>query len=1560
MFLFLFQTSVKTYNPSTSTGTFPKTNPDADVFNVRVRSDLQSSKSLKSIIKETLSSPSTTLIGNSPTLLREVEEEHFTFTLPEPQQFPQQKQHQQLQYDQVEHQSSKQTYVQQFPGQPQTRQLAPQQQSAIQPVHLLSLQQANIVGQTRQRFLQPRPQRASQRMMNPSQVHLRPQNPSPYQQTQSTQWPAIWQSPQQQQQVPHNVSSQSQPLFVLQQMVPPDNIQVVQDTNQVIQQPEIQQLLQSQVPVPQQGAQIQQVQRKVSQSSEANLIQIQSQPQKIQLFKQQQIQIQNNSVAASQPQIPVTPVPFRNSQGDMAFKRKDSYGRVIFRCGFCEIESPSEENLIIHMASCQLTPGQKRIYFQAKNHWMPLLKNNLRPSVQTMLKGLLSTEEKDPNTLVILFRNLFYEIRKQQTQESSKDMLSVVMALRKEHFQKSFVYMLTMEESLIDDKNPRALKFSTLAFQKYFQNIQFTEEIRKATLNLICTQIGTETFVKITNFVFYDGEKYNSGQKAAHLLNISFPALRCAIAEGKIQLTMFHKSFAKFHLNTVPVYMTNYNTLSTNLFKSFFKRALLSTHDLRSHQSLMIQLFHKTISEEEFMAHFTDISGKLKEAMNQFYPHYKYAVRNKLEDINYFSKLYNKELAMDLILVLQQSQVVKTEDSYKHLMKVLQGTKEQSSFPNLYISNEKVLNDYKVSIEHLKTHCKKPASFRDLQAVLKDKYISTAAMTDLMTINEVVTTPPILEDHLSETIQNISASHLVQDHTLKGQTVHVSPIVEDHTLEVVQNVPEDATLEGMTIHIVPLSPNVEDHTRQTVHPSPTSTPDLAASTIPIQEASVKEKPVQVSQIIQMDPAHEPVEILYESGSGSCSPGPSNSQSNKQGQENSKICGSCEGCLNQEPCNACELCLTGKPELLKLCKSKRCELSTQSTTKKVQGSKIKKVPSKRCRICPGCMVKDCGCCIICVKKASGESLRSNQFCYKKKCHRKLTKTCCGFCQGCKRTEDCKKCIKCTVSSQTGLCDLKQCSRPFIDRNLSSKISQPISKVPDEGSNPVKNRIHKKLQEQEKETSKMPDEIAVSEMWEAKKLAFQAKRLLSRKYTQKTSNEMILCKKQLIEYLNCKITLTQLFASCKLVAHQNLEKAVLRLTENFIFFRKEVLSRGILLKELHYVFENIDVSEDGITESFDYTKASSEAKAAPNNPPMVESVNFLAQEAAMEDINIILNYKTHSEWRMTVNRLTRNYVAVFMEDHVLFCPYNIRLPDLYDGYEFQYKMFANNREGKIYLPEEIRPANTRECHFYTVSNLEEYENHFLNLQDLQESSTLFKIWKFEFLFTQFDMKTGCKVQLSPTVLHPVDVNKEPYPDNKLIQVMNHLVGTTMTGLQFMRQYGCELNVSPPSQPQTRVRYVCLSFTDYTIFIPQKFYPNIAQEFEDNILCGQKLVGKDCKIGNTRIMKLSYEVNLLSNQLLVQSTQKKMLPARIIDSKDLPSAQSSLPFAVPNSLLPMYDIKNIGYQPIRRIMRNIMSKTTVKWEDEKTVQMLMFEPIKETFSDFLPRTLEVGFIC
>ena len=1516
---------------------------------MRVRSDLQCSKSLKSLIKETLSSPSIILPSKSPTLLREVEEEQFTFTLPVPEQ--QQLQQEKQQYQVQHHNSfSQQTYVQQpIPGQPQTimptRQLAQQHQSTIQPVHLLPMQQLNIVGQPIQRFLQPGPQMVSQRMVNPSQVCLRPQNPPPYQQPQPTQWPAIWQPPQQQHLVQHSATRQPIPLYVLQQVVPANNIQVNPSTHQVV--TNIQQLHQAQVP--QQGAQIQQAQRQVSQSCEANLIQSQAQPQNINICKQQQSQVQNTPVT------PVNTEQFRNSQGDVAFKRKDSYGRVIFRCASCEFESPSEQNLIIHMASCQLTSVQKKIYFQAKNHWMPLLRNNLRPSVQTMLQRLLS-EEKDSNTLVLLFRRVVYEITKQESQESSNDMLCVVMALRKEHFEKSLVYVLTMEESLIDEQNPHTLNFCTLAFQKYFQNIEFTEKIRKATLNLICTQIGTETFVKITNFVFYDGEKNNSGQSAAHLLNISFPALRCAIAEGKIHLTMFHKSFAKFQLNTVPVCGAHYNNMSTNIFKAFIKKALLSTPDLRRHHSLLSQLFNKTISEEEFRAQFTAGTGTLKEAMKQFYPHYKYAVKNKLEDIKYFSKLYNKELAMDLILVLQQSQVVKTVESYEHLLKVLQGTKEQSSFANLYISDGKILNDYKVSIEHLKTHCKKPASFSDLQAILKEKYMLTTATLAFTNMDDLMIPPPIIEDHTSETRQNVSIVHIVEDHTLKtGLTVNVSPIMEDHTIETGNTVPKDHTIE--TIHIVPVSPNVEDYTRQVVSASPIPPPDLEASPIPIQEASLEGKPVQVSQIGEMDPLHETDEIMYDSGSGSCSPGLSGRPIDQQGQVNPKICGSCEGCLNQDPCNDCEFCLSGMPELLKLCKTKRCELNTQSTTLKIQGSKIKQISSKRCGTCSGCMVKDCGVCIICYKRASGKSLRSNQFCYNKKCHRKVIKTRCGFCQGCKRTEECGKCSKCTVLSQSGPCNLKQCSRPFIDTSLSGKISQPSSKVPDEGLDLVKNRTRKTLQETEQETAKRPDEETLSEICEAKKLAFEAKTLLIRKYTQKTSKEMVVCKKELIRYLNCNIDLTQLFISCKLVAPENLNKAVLKLTENFVFFRREVLGKRMLLTELHYVFENLDVSEDGITESFNFTKASSETKAAQSNPPMVESVRFLPPESAMEDVNIILNYKTHSEWKMTVNGLTRNYVAVFTEDHVLFCPNTIRLPNLYDGYEFQYKMFATNREGKIYLPEEIRPANTKECHFYTVSNLEEYEKHFLNLQDLQESSTLFKVSDFECLFTQFDMKTGCEVQLSPSVLHPVDANKEPYPDNKLIQVMNHLVGTEMAGLKFMRQYSCELNVSPPSQPQTRVNYVCLSFTDYTIFTPQKFFPNIAQEFQDNISCGQELVGKECKIGNTRIMKLSYEVNLLSNQLLAHSTQKKMLPARIMDSKDIPSAQTSKPFAIPQSLLPMYDMKNIVTQPIKRITWKIMSKTTRKWEDGKIVHMLMFEPIKDTFSEFLPKTLEIG---
>jgi len=164
----------------------------------------------------------------------------------------------------------------------------------------------------------------------------------------------------------------------------------------------------------------------------------------------------------------------------------------------------------------------------------------------------------------------------------------------------------------------------------------------------------------------------------------------------------------------------------------------------------------------------------------------------------------------------------------------------------------------------------------------------------------------------------------------------------------------------------------------------------------------------------------------------------------------KRCGECTGCqmLSGPGCGNCAFCKTSDLRSQNRCPAKACtnrilvqprssNPTTGSPTKDNSGGGEVKKKKGRCGECEGCKVEDCGNCDNCIKRKLGETMRSNQYCYNKRCDElekekekkpKMKRNRCGTCAGCKMTDGCGKCSTC-LKDYPHLCAARRCSEPI---------------------------------------------------------------------------------------------------------------------------------------------------------------------------------------------------------------------------------------------------------------------------------------------------------------------------------------------------------------------------------------------------------------------------------------------------------------------------------------------------------------------------------------------------
>ena len=164
----------------------------------------------------------------------------------------------------------------------------------------------------------------------------------------------------------------------------------------------------------------------------------------------------------------------------------------------------------------------------------------------------------------------------------------------------------------------------------------------------------------------------------------------------------------------------------------------------------------------------------------------------------------------------------------------------------------------------------------------------------------------------------------------------------------------------------------------------------------------------------------------------------------------------------------------------------------------------------------------------------------------------------------------------------------------------------------------------------------------------------------------------------------------------------------LQEEFTHLRGAVLVGTVKLWDLHWIFNDTSVDEN-LKVLDEVTKHKEEEK--------------LVQSTIVTPTSIVLKYKGHGELKVQVGDITRDYLAIFTENHILFCNKSTRLTqELVQDFQLKNKLWNGGTEGKIYLPDMIIPTKQNEIHFFVVQDLVNFKDKFLNLDRLQVNSSL----------------------------------------------------------------------------------------------------------------------------------------------------------------------------------------------------------------------------------------------
>ena len=1192
----------------------------------------------------------------------------------------------------------------------------------------------------------------------------------------------------------------------------------------------------------------------------------------------------------------------------------------------------------------KLNPSHSTLQEEARK-WVLQLEQNLRPSVQTRYRRMLAPEETDKRVLVGIFRELVFELTKSHCVYSYDDICWMLDIMRREA-----EFTFTMEEGIFEEFDIRRFETCNNAFKTFFQGQIHSEDLILTTLDFFSNKIGATQFVNQTNFTFSLAEKVWRGAVARQFLHEYFPHLREAVYREHASLATFSKLFEKFKLKRKPIEVNqgSYADNKVKEWEKFMKVTLSYSNDLNKIRGLAKNLLRKTITTEEFIVEISKDTAFNKTAANAlatYFPHFKYAVKAKfVKDPYEHLSVYNHGKAEALLRTLATSSSIKRDqNSFDLLMAVIRpksglGFNYESSkavfFCNQNITDMTVRQGFLETVEHLQAMVVDEDKFAKAREALNKCFNPEAAKSTEETQRDDLETPPLI---LDEEFPRVTQKKTIEEGKEATNSSSTSmPTLEDPS--------HDSETRSKDVS--------EDNTK--------SVTGGIVNFVVEQEMSTSSD--QVDEPRDEDDAAEVIDIHDEEDEGSDEEG-------SQVEEPSGI--RIENVWSQKTASSYSIQQYTTPagEVKWRCLNCQHDGLVRPQLHKCKGSNHEEGNTT---------------CITC-RKCSEEGKerkfinRSDLMKHRYKEH--------GFVginsQRCEQSQI--RGVKSQNQPNVGTLSAKASSlqnqlRPVpVARSQSdqamSKVTSETPTSPTVGTAGAPRYLKLiPLARSRSLQGEVPITPTGSEEY-AKKSAEEAKKYLIMRYNRKTQKEMEGCKEALINFLKNEMDIKDFLSSLdKNLDHVSLNRAVSFMKEKLVFFRQEILKGTMFLKNLHWFFDNLEVDQHGdvkealcrsnsnytsplpsvskvppVVISADTSSAnvrretplslssSGPVTSAPlpsvPKPPSVVNADV---SSATEQPPVRLKYQTHRTWKMDVNGQQREYVAVFTEEHILFIDHAHQLPDLPIDFEFQYKMFPDQKSGKIYLPDKLNANKHKECFINTVASMDEFENLFLNLQNVKQSSTVIKISDLELLFGNFEEKHGYEVSVDSQLIPAQDESQE----RAFFALMEKVFGKKEERLIYLEQY-----IGYRNHNNTEIQYLCLRFQDYTMFLPMPVANAIGQLFNENVrFIGQELEKRTCQFMGSRVMKIQIGPTML---------RVPILQGRQYWTHD------TYPFVVHNILTPEFTLGKIQKVPVP-IFGKITSISRMQRKKRGSsamhqVTILTVEPFKH---EELPK-LEV-FIC
>eukprot|EP00090_Calanus_glacialis_P010584 TRINITY_DN19004_c0_g1_i2.p1 TRINITY_DN19004_c0_g1~~TRINITY_DN19004_c0_g1_i2.p1 ORF type:complete len:588 (-),score=148.81 TRINITY_DN19004_c0_g1_i2:43-1806(-) len=199
--------------------------------------------------------------------------------------------------------------------------------------------------------------------------------------------------------------------------------------------------------------------------------------------------------------------------------------------------------------------------------------------------------------------------------------------------------------------------------------------------------------------------------------------------------------------------------------------------------------------------------------------------------------------------------------------------------------------------------------------------------------------------------------------------------------------------------------------------------------------------------------------------------------------------------------------------------------------------------------------------------------------------------------------------------------------------------------------------------------------------------------------------------------------------------------------------------------HAINENGDVPSNGmkniveLARSVINTKTSEAAKDIQKDllTAFIGSLSNLKADIPFENsdpettkCDMILKYKSHTDWNINFYDKNINYLAIFVknssmdDEHVIFCKDSVNLLSyLTDIYDSEFKVSSiTNQKGKISHPQIEKDIGIR-----VVENLSSFEQHFLKLGAFEEDLIIVEMEMLKKLCEQFEIKHEAEVMVIP---------------------------------------------------------------------------------------------------------------------------------------------------------------------------------------------------------------------